>query len=82
MYVFLEVGVVYYKSIVNNSRYERWENGVLVASKKMDMSGITRTLGIGLAIGNRNTLAFNLPDYTNDMHQATRLRKLTYTRFL
>lgn len=81
MHLFLELGLVYYMPIVNNSNYQRSENGVLMESKSIGMRGITRTGGIGLAFGTRNTLAFNFGSYKNQMPKFSSIQRLTFTHF-
>lgn len=81
VYAFLELGLIYYTPLANNSNYQRRENGALVESRSMSMSGLSRTGGIGLAIGTKNTLAFNFASFKNDRPDISYSRKLTFTRF-
>ncbi len=81
VYAFLELGLIYYTPLANNSNYQRRENGALVESRSMGMSGLSRTGGIGLAIGTKNTLAFNFASFKNDRPDLSYSRKLTFTRF-
>jgi hypothetical protein len=81
MHLFLELGLVYYTPIVNKSNYQRSENGVPIDSKSIGMRGLTRTGGIGLASGTRNTLAFNFGSYKNQMRKFSSIQRLTFTHF-
>lgn len=77
---FLEFGIAYYIPIINNSKYRSWENGALIASNQIEMNGIAKMLGIGLAIGNQNAFELTISPYESNKQQIE-FWKLTYTRF-